>query len=72
LTKPVPQLVLKNEEQMGYITQLNNSVSQLNTINQSLEDEIKRQNETIGELRKQLDSMQALASSTQKVTIKTH
>ena len=70
LTRPRPVLSLQVERQADYIGELQSNITQLNSINQSLQTEVKNKNEEIVALQTSLLAAQAMASAN-TTTVKT-
>ncbi|OGH64879.1 MAG: hypothetical protein A2821_00170 [Candidatus Magasanikbacteria bacterium RIFCSPHIGHO2_01_FULL_41_23] len=71
LTKPVPALVLQNEQQQIYLHELSGAVKQLTAINQAMQEEIKNQNESIGVFRLELMTAKEELSKAQEMVSST-
>ncbi len=66
VTRPRPVLVQQVEAQKEYIAQLQNTVTQLNTINTSLQAEVDKKNQEISQLNLQLVATKINTNSTAK------
>ena len=59
VTRPQPVLTVQVERQNKYIAELQSNITQLNSINQNLQKEIKNKNEDINRLQAEVLAAQA-------------
>ena len=63
ITRPLPGVMMRANEQTTYLYQLQTQINQLSTINEALQKEIKKQNEMIAALKLQMAQVATVSTS---------